>query len=122
MKPQRIRLSRAKGFNLQDTSRALNGLAAMNVTRPSEWGNPFRVGQDGDRAFCVELFCHLLAGRIAINTKATIEAQSRYLDHAKQNMTLLRGRNLACWCPPHALCHADVLLDLANQTPVCEAL
>lgn len=27
----------------------------------------------------------------------------------------LRGKNLACWCPLHSPCHADVLLDLANR-------
>lgn len=26
----------------------------------------------------------------------------------------LRGKRLACWCPPSAPCHADVLLRLAN--------
>lgn len=26
----------------------------------------------------------------------------------------LRGKNLACWCPPSQACHADVLLELAN--------
>jgi hypothetical protein len=26
----------------------------------------------------------------------------------------LRGKNLACWCPPDEPCHADVLLELAN--------
>jgi len=27
----------------------------------------------------------------------------------------LRGKNLACWCPLDQPCHADVLLELANQ-------
>ena len=29
----------------------------------------------------------------------------------------LRGKNLACWCPLDAACHADVLLELANKEP-----
>lgn len=28
----------------------------------------------------------------------------------------LAGRDLACWCPLDQPCHADVLLELANQT------
>jgi hypothetical protein len=28
--------------------------------------------------------------------------------------TELRGKDLACWCPPDQPCHADVLLELAN--------
>ena len=27
----------------------------------------------------------------------------------------LRGKDLACWCPLDAPCHADVLLDIANS-------
>jgi uncharacterized protein DUF4326 len=27
----------------------------------------------------------------------------------------LRGRDLACWCPLDVPCHADVLLEVANQ-------
>jgi hypothetical protein len=27
----------------------------------------------------------------------------------------LRGKNLACWCPLDQPCHADVLLELAND-------
>lgn len=27
----------------------------------------------------------------------------------------LRGKNLACWCKPGCACHADVLLELANE-------
>lgn len=39
--PVRMRLSRKRGFNLQAESLALNGLPAVNVARPSKWGNPF---------------------------------------------------------------------------------
>jgi hypothetical protein len=28
---------------------------------------------------------------------------------------MLRGKNLACWCPLDKPCHADVLLELANK-------
>ena len=28
---------------------------------------------------------------------------------------LIRGYDLACWCPPDEPCHADVLLELANR-------
>lgn len=40
-KPQRLQLSRKRGFNLQAASRTLNGLEAVNVARPSKFGNPF---------------------------------------------------------------------------------
>lgn len=33
-------------------------------------------------------------------------------DAARQELS---GKDLACWCKPGDLCHADVLLELANQ-------
>lgn len=27
----------------------------------------------------------------------------------------LRGKDLCCWCNPNQICHADVLLELANR-------
>jgi len=31
-----------------------------------------------------------------------------------EDLTQLRGKNLACWCDDKGPCHADVLLELAN--------
>jgi hypothetical protein len=42
--PKRIQRKRVKGFDLQATSRVLNGLHAVSVTRPGQFGNPFKVG------------------------------------------------------------------------------
>jgi hypothetical protein len=39
--PVRLRLSRARGFDLQALSRAVNDRPAVVVARPSRWGNPF---------------------------------------------------------------------------------
>jgi hypothetical protein len=75
--PVRLRLSRARGFDLQAASRALNGLPALNVARPGPLGNPFVVGHDGDRAECVRLFEVLLGGYIALTTKASVESNAR---------------------------------------------
>jgi hypothetical protein len=35
----------------------------------------------------------------------------RLIEAARQQ---LRGKNLACWCPLHKPCHADVLIEIAN--------
>jgi hypothetical protein len=71
------------------------------VARPSLWGNPFRLGVDGDRARCVALYRQALtAGRLRFT--------------AAEARRALAGRDLACWCPPGEPCHAEVLLELAN--------
>lgn len=35
-------------------------------------------------------------------------------EYANEARAALAGKNLGCWCPIGAPCHADVLLDLAN--------
>lgn len=112
--PRRLQLSRAKGFSLQARSLACNALPAINVARPSLWGNPFIVGEDGTRAECVHKFRMLLGGMVCMSCKAPVAAQREFITHAGTHWKSLRGKNLACWCPATALCHADVLLELAN--------
>ncbi len=120
--PIRLQLSRRKGFNLQKASHAVNGLPAVNVARPSMWGNPFpwqgpwierqarRLGYGDDDAGCrrasVELYRRWTAGGIA--HPAGIAPPS------KEELATLRGKNLACWCRLDQPCHAVVLLALAN--------
>lgn len=110
MKPQRIRLSRARGFRLQDVSRALNGLPARAVTRPGIYGNPFKVGRDGTAEECVAKFRadveKVLSGPVSLHQVT-----------ARQMLRNIRGHNLACHCKLDEPCHADVLLELANMEP-----
>ncbi len=113
-KPQRIRLSRAKGFNLQDTSASLNGLPVINVARPGKWGNPFVVGQDGTAAECADSYKALMAGFLCVSGPASTDDQIKVREHVAGHIKSLRGKNLACWCHADKPCHADVLLEIAN--------
>jgi hypothetical protein len=89
--PHRYQRSRRKGARLP------NGVIV--VTRPTKWGNPYPL--DIGRAEAVRRYKEdLLAGRLRI----TVEDVRREL----------RGRDLACYCKPDELCHADVLLEIAN--------
>jgi hypothetical protein len=72
---QRRRDHRAPRDSTCRRPRGLNGLPAINAARPGPLGNPFVVGQDGDRAECVRLFEVLLGGYIALTTKASVESQ-----------------------------------------------
>ena len=93
-RPVRLQLSRRKGFDLQAASRTVNGLPAVNVARPSKWGNPFTVATSGRVPAILRFACEV----------------APLLD-----VTPLTEKNLACWCKPNEECHADVLLDLANR-------
>jgi hypothetical protein len=99
-RPQRIRLSRARGWRLPE--------GAIVVARPTRFGNPFRVGDPGvpDAATAVALFRRALAsGELERTRPAFARASIRQA---------LRGHDLACWCPLDSACHADVLMEAAN--------
>jgi hypothetical protein len=108
MTPVRLQLSRKKGFNLQTHSLAVNGLSAVNVARPSWWGNPYVVSKERTAAMCVQLF-----------KERELQLQSDAPAKHAREMEKLRGKNLACFCKPGEPCHADFLLELANA-PLCE--
>ncbi|WP_291655946.1 DUF4326 domain-containing protein [Bosea sp. (in: a-proteobacteria)] len=121
--PTRLQLSRRKGFDLQAWSMETNGLPALNVARPSRWGNPFtkeaaiESGYATDEtwpAFVVGCFRDWLgpsqSGRDWWQGPKSDAAKSGIFG----SIEVLRGKNLACWCKVGAPCHADVLLELAN--------
>lgn len=73
-------------------------VGSIYVGRPTKWGNPFIVGIHGKQGECVSLY------RDWIKTQ----------DHLLKDLHELKGLDLICWCSPKA-CHADVLLELANN-------
>lgn len=113
-KPMRLQLSRRKGFDLQAWSREINGLSAINVARPSKWGNPYKIVPAVESDYCripaidaasaVHLFREHWRGALAGAGGA----------HRCERLKEISGRNLACWCAPNVACHADMLLELAN--------
>ncbi|MGN6102341.1 MAG: DUF4326 domain-containing protein [Devosia sp.] len=117
-RPQRITFQRVKGFDLQATSRRLNGLPARMVTRPGKWGNPFAIADvarrfnlepEAAQARAVELCAAWLDGTLAPGLDPGRKPPSR-----EEIIAGLGGHNLACWCEPGSPCHADHLIALAN--------
>lgn len=95
--PERIQLRRTKGWRMPPDT--------VKVARPTMYGNPHRIGWC---AICGTT--HTLAECIE-EFRAACES-----DEARQNIRdRLAGKNLACWCKPGEPCHADVLLELANN-------
>jgi hypothetical protein len=83
------------------------------VGRGSRWGNPFVVGRDGDVNECIEKYKNLMFPY----THKEGNLVKFYVSAANLNdiKTHLRGKNLACWCPIDKPCHADFLLEIANE-------
>src|SRR5262249_55606469 len=92
---QPIRIQRRRGPGWRMPTRA------VDVGRPTRYGNPFPAADNSPdgRTEAVRRYRTWLAGQPAL-----IRAVRREL----------AGRNLACWCPLTAPCHADVLLQLAR--------
>jgi len=114
-----MQLSRHAGFNLQEASRALNGLPAKRVTRPGPWGNPFSIAEIASTygleasaaqakavAMCGQWLRGTLDPKLSPGKPPTREAIRREL----------KGYNLACWCKPGTPCHSEVLIEMANST------
>ena len=105
--PKRIQLSHKRGWRMPEN--------AVKVDRSTKWGNPFIIGEDGDRAECVALFLGLLRDGAAPSRRSAdypkrLDHRAYILAHINQ----LRGLDLACWCALDQPCHADALLQLAN--------
>lgn len=96
---------------------------AVIVSRPTEFGNPFAVN-----AWYVEVDGKAEPTRFpqfhpdAIRIPDTATAVHLYRRHIRQTpgfgqhaRRMLAGHDLACWCPVDQPCHADVLLELANE-------
>ncbi|MBE5453448.1 hypothetical protein E3G52_000312 [Mycobacteroides abscessus] len=123
--PVRIQLRRTAGFRLRELSPD-----AIVVSRPSRWGNPFVVVPAGtepglfggrERVWTVEGPGRFFQGT-GPREWAAAYAVRLYRTWLRGSMKriedlvpLLRGHDLACWCPLAFPCHADVLLELANQ-------
>jgi len=96
MMPERIQRKRTKGWRMPYN--------AKYVGRPTIFGNPFLISSESDVQFCVDAYRRWIHR----------PSQARIVDLAKK---MLKGKDLACWCPLDQPCHADVLLEIANATP-----
>jgi len=105
MSPRRIQLHRTKGWRKPE--------GAVHVARPGKWGNPITVPPvlRQDPVFLAGVVAAFRAG--VLNPQGTgIWKKYPPIDEI---ISTLRGKDLMCWCPLHLLCHADVLLELANS-------
>ena len=62
------------------------------IGRGSKWGNPFKIGEHGNREQVIKLY-------------------EEYLNNSDllRDLKQLKGKNLVCFCSPKP-CHGDILL------------
>lgn len=109
-RPIRIQRKRTKGYDMQAESRAINGLDCVYVGRPTFWGNPYKANSPNDDHLLLRNFYgHWLSGQF-VGSKDQ-HNRTRILNE----IGVLSGKNLSCFCALDQPCHADVLLELANR-------
>ncbi len=112
-KPVRIQRKRTSAWRMPPNT--------VYVGRPTIYGNPFRCPGNPEEA--VQLFKVWWNHRGMMWGNPFFEDQMGMLMGAmfQTEPHPLRGKNLACWCPlwyndgSRAPCHADVLLEIANE-------
>ena len=103
--PVRIQRKRTKGWKMPENT--------VCVDRTSRWGNPFKVGIDGDAKECVRKYAESLTPYRHYGQNSSMDKLCLSLANIEW-IEGLRGKNLACWCPLNQPCHADILLEIAN--------
>lgn len=103
--PIRVQLRRTKGWRMP--------LNTVKVDRATRWGNPYRVGGPTPHGFLTIPDAESAVGFFeAMLRSPELRAAAGY----PTDLSPLRGKSLACWCPLSAKwCHADVLLREANR-------
>lgn len=119
MKPVRIQRKRTPGWRMPP--------GAVYVGRPSKWGNPFSVtdfyypGQNSVAEAAAEAVIRFRAAVLGFESNGSFCAPDAHPESIIGRIIAdaheLRGKDLACWCPPDQPCHAEVLLELANAEP-----
>ena len=67
------------------------------IGRGSKWGNPFKIGIDGNRGAVIDLYREWIIHQPVFN-----------------DIEELRGKTLGCFCHPLP-CHGDVLIEFLER-------
>lgn len=101
--PKRIQRKRTAGWKMPANT--------VYVGRPSKWGNDYHVGYPDPIT------------REPMTAVDVVRWFQTYCDQANEEGERIRaqirqelaGKDLACWCKVGEPCHADVLLQIANE-------
>ena len=109
---KRIQRKRTKGFKLPENT--------VCVDRTTKWGNPYKVVKESGNWYVKDQQGNYWSHSAHKNDAASkaVDIYRGWIDGQiglkKLDITELRGKNLACFCPPDSPCHADYLLEAAN--------
>lgn len=119
-KPKRVQMSRQRPWRSEHPD-------AVIVDRRTRWGNWWKVRQDSPSTYGLSIYNGEFVRRGMSKPVAIAKAVRWFREDCAEvlraetdgkfydALQTLRGRDLACWCPLDQPCHADVLLELAND-------
>src|ERR1700677_5005084 len=93
-KPKRIQRRRTKGWEMPES--------AVFVGSTTIWGTHVKVAEYG-RELAIANYRRRMEGYRQIGALTALDS------------SLLRGKDLVCWCRLSEPCHADILLEIANS-------
>lgn len=120
--PKRIQMTRHKPWRSEHPD-------AVIVARPGRWGNFYRIGEPMCRkmmkAWGFDIRQFGSPDYVCADAEEAVRRFTAVIvnDGASMHMIrkALKGRDLACWCPPDQPCHADSLITLANRPVRCQS-
>ncbi len=73
------------------------------IGRGTKWGNPYQIGQDGDRDEVIRKFAYDFDRGFL-----------KVFENFDKNISSIKGKVIACHCKPYA-CHGDVIAAYVNS-------
>ena len=70
--------------------------------KDSLWANPYKINKDSTRETVIDRYKKYIIEKLEND------------DKLMEELKLLKGKTLGCWCHPEE-CHADVLVKLVNE-------
>lgn len=114
--PVRIQRKRTKGWR--------SPYNTIYVGRPTKWGNPFKVVKDGRLFFVIDEQDNYWGDVRGYESKSeaaakAVECYSGWVE-GKIGLKILdpselKGKHLSCFCSTDHPCHADLLIEIANN-------
>lgn len=84
-----------------------NARGCVVIMRPSPWGNPFVIGEDGNREEVIAKFRDYLTRK------------PKLVERARQE---LKGKVLGCFCSVSEPCHGDVWIEFIDRDPINDTI
>lgn len=116
-RPKPVRIQRSR----KEKQVSPNGLPIIYVGRPTKWGNPFKIWQEvGDMLSLLDSGDFLFYGegrQVCSHFEAVYLFEKYALTNEFKELVKaeLKGKNLSCWCRVTDICHASILLKIANS-------